>query len=871
MKKLAFSFLFVSLFIFASLINTATGIDTNQPSNSEFPFSSVQSVWSETIGQALFSETTISVSGSSRILGDIATNTTSQNGVNLNSWAWPNVVDGNVYIGPGGDPSVVFTSPNPNSVAGSVLNLTEPMSFPLPPFPDFPAKGDVASSVSLSGSTSLTLQPGDYSGKFIPEISIQNDTRLTIELDGGDHILHVGTLQISQGHIELNGAGRLFLLVENSITLAGSSSVNRNGATENLFAFYEGTEPLNFGGNTRFVGDMFTKSSDVIIANSGGVEGHVISGGTALSITGNAQSFERVIYAPEAAINMSGSGAVRGAVVGKSYVAQGNTRIFFDGAITVSIPPIPVPVPGPDPGFTLSGTVYNDTYGLNDGVIGGSLLSSIDGSPLAVNLVDDTGTVLKSQIVTGSGSFSFEDITEGNYRLKLSLNKGTPGQAAPQNELVGKWVYASNTDINTGGITNNQGVIELTDIETGFTNLAFGIQQRPVAQSFSLPPDENPGINERISIPSSAFNATDSDGGYIVSIRIPSFPAAVSELIVNSDTYNINNFPQNGLILPTNNNGNPISQIEVKPQEGDLTIDIPFYAVDNAGFESLTNGRVIKELSISGAPVVNLFPAGGFGTLAFEDLWPSKGDYDFNDLVVDYQFEIFSDAQNFVDKVIGTFVIKAIGASFQNGFGFQLPGTINAADLSVTGYSLTENYISLNSNGTESGQSLPTIIVFDNAFNEMQHPGTGIGINTEMDAPYVEPAELVIEIVFPSATYTLNDLNISSFNPFKIVNLNRGVEIHLPGYRPTNLADTSLFGTQDDDTRLDQGRTYVSKNNLPWAINIYGQFDYPIEKVSIIDAYNRFVDWAESGGLLYPDWYKDKPGYRNSALIYQQP
>ncbi len=27
------------------------------------------------------------------------------------------------------------------------------------------------------------------------------------------------------------------------------------------------------------------------------------------------------------------------------------------------------------------------------------------------------------------------------------------------------------------------------------------------------------------------------------------------------------------------------------------------------------------------------------GTLAFEDLWPGKGDYDFNDLVLDYRFK----------------------------------------------------------------------------------------------------------------------------------------------------------------------------------------------------------------------------------------
>jgi hypothetical protein len=33
----------------------------------------------------------------------------------------------------------------------------------------------------------------------------------------------------------------------------------------------------------------------------------------------------------------------------------------------------------------------------------------------------------------------------------------------------------------------------------------------------------------------------------------------------------------------------------------------------------------------------NFYPSeDGFGTLAFEDLWPGKGDFDFNDMVIDY-------------------------------------------------------------------------------------------------------------------------------------------------------------------------------------------------------------------------------------------
>lgn len=265
------------------------------------------------------------------------------------------------------------------------------------------------------------------------------------------------------------------------------------------------------------------------------------------------------------------------------------------------------------------------------------------------------------------------------------------------------------------------------------------------------------------------------------------------------------------------------------------------------------------------------YPALGFGTLAYEDQWPSVGDYDFNDLVIDYQFETMINTNNYVVKVNGTFIIKSFGATFRNGFGFQLSDAIDPQDLVVSGYEITDNYISLESNGTESGQTSPTIILFDNCYHQMAHPGSGIGVNTDPAAPYVSPKTISIEVLFPPSKYLYNELDISSFNPFLIVGLIRGREVHLPNYAPTELADPSLFGTYQDFSDPGSGRYYLTNTNLPWAINIYESFDYPIEKSQIIDAHLKFGEWATSGGTVYNDWYKDLPGYRNQSQIYQVP
>jgi LruC domain-containing protein len=97
----------------------------------------------------------------------------------------------------------------------------------------------------------------------------------------------------------------------------------------------------------------------------------------------------------------------------------------------------------------------------------------------------------------------------------------------------------------------------------------------------------------------------------------------------------------------------------------------------------------------------------------------------------------------------------------------------------------------------------------------------------------------------------------------------RGQEIHLPNYLPTDLADPTLFGTGDDDTTPGLNKYYKSKNNLPWAIDVYGKFNYPTETSDVSKAYLHFGAWAESNGSTYQDWWLNtNSGYRDTNLIY---
>lgn len=263
----------------------------------------------------------------------------------------------------------------------------------------------------------------------------------------------------------------------------------------------------------------------------------------------------------------------------------------------------------------------------------------------------------------------------------------------------------------------------------------------------------------------------------------------------------------------------------------------------------------------------NYFPSGGYGSLAFEDLWPNQGDYDFNDLVVNYQFNTVTNAQNKLVECDATFILRAAGASFPSGFGFQFPSSnIPASAISVTGFSMFDHYITLSSNGLEAAQNLPTVIVTDDDFKALNSPN-GM-VNTVPGVPYVTPDTIRIKILFTQGLYSMTDLNIGSFNPFIILHGDRGKEVHLPNYIPTSLADNTLFGTGDDSSIPSQGRYYKTINNLPWAINIYQNFDYPKETADLLLTYLKLSSWALSNGTLYTDWYTNQSGYRNTDNIY---
>ncbi len=234
----------------------------------------------------------------------------------------------------------------------------------------------------------------------------------------------------------------------------------------------------------------------------------------------------------------------------------------------------------------------------------------------------------------------------------------------------------------------------------------------------------------------------------------------------------------------------------------------------------------------------------GMGSIAFEDLWPSNGDYDFNDLVVNYRAVAILNAQNLAVQLDFIINIKSNRASYTNGFGIEIESLLSSQIESVSGNILEHNYINQNSNGTETGHNNAVIILFDD-------PNSMLNTETTVSIKFTTPI-------------TTNDLGVAPFNPFLIVDKMREKEVHLTNMHTTSLG-VNLF--EIEGINNDEDGNYISNNGLPWAINIVHDFKVPKESIAIDKAYNYFIQWASSGGIVYNDWYKDNPGYRNPGNI----
>ncbi len=263
------------------------------------------------------------------------------------------------------------------------------------------------------------------------------------------------------------------------------------------------------------------------------------------------------------------------------------------------------------------------------------------------------------------------------------------------------------------------------------------------------------------------------------------------------------------------------------------------------------------------------------GYLGYEDYWPIFFDYDLNDLLVKYHSTVNTKTQSgknadtnvYVTTIEDDYTMVFTGANFHNKFSVIMPFSKSLVKKATLIDVQEDTQEDITSKLITDGDGFIVDICPDAAAVITQYDR-----NT---APY----RYRVSIELNSKAMKMSDFENNNweapYNPFITPIENKfartgDIEVHLPGYRPSQRAAAKWFGTNDDRSNLDLGIYYVGgdtfynkadeteeKNIFPFAIHLSGVEDLyiPDEKVRIDRTFPQYKDWILSGKTENKDWY----------------
>lgn len=253
-------------------------------------------------------------------------------------------------------------------------------------------------------------------------------------------------------------------------------------------------------------------------------------------------------------------------------------------------------------------------------------------------------------------------------------------------------------------------------------------------------------------------------------------------------------------------------------------------------------------------------PPSGWSVVAFEDMYPSHGDADYNDAVVEMAFEEVLDAKGELKDVVGTFHLVARGASLDHRFGVALHGVPEGVQGSVA----FERFGSKGDHTLSGGSGLD-----DRAFADLDgvpslllddvFPSTAAALvaddgpfsNTTDPSNLSSPASARFALTFATAVPRA-PLGLPPYDPFLAVVRGKELwDIHLPGFQGLPDRPASL--------PVEKGASaFLDADGYPFAVLVPKDWRYPLEKVRIdgpSGAYPDFATWRKTSGASAKGWY----------------
>lgn len=254
--------------------------------------------------------------------------------------------------------------------------------------------------------------------------------------------------------------------------------------------------------------------------------------------------------------------------------------------------------------------------------------------------------------------------------------------------------------------------------------------------------------------------------------------------------------------------------------------------------------------------------------LAFEDRWPEQGDYDMNDVVMLQNSSLLLTTSHEVKQIEFQGQLKALGASYHNGFAIQLDNVLPSnVDSNLVRFQI--NGVLQETSVIEEETQYLVINITDDLRNHIQLTESCAYYKTETNCG--NSSQMTFSVTVPFITpIPLEQFPEAPYNPFIFAkdatyhgdlffHPGRSLEIHLKNKIPTSKADASMFGVADDATQVSSNYSYQNNNGLPWALAInpgsQENWKHPSELVDLLQAYPDFQNFVESNGNKSTDWF----------------
>lgn len=263
------------------------------------------------------------------------------------------------------------------------------------------------------------------------------------------------------------------------------------------------------------------------------------------------------------------------------------------------------------------------------------------------------------------------------------------------------------------------------------------------------------------------------------------------------------------------------------------------------------------------------YPADGWGTLMFEDLWPDYGDYDLNDIVANFKAQVYVDDKNKAKAILVGIRLKAVGGIFPYEFYLHLLGVKSSDIDEIVPYNIVNASPAIDFVTVEPANGDNALFLFKDVKNNPNRPAGGKYMNTE---PGYEMAEKdlveVAYMLYLTKPLPLNKVLYDSFD-FFIGNTSNQKEIHINGYKPVLFNQSIYVKYRNENGNTDRSNDfYTSNTDLIWGIKVPAAIPHAYEKVEFTLAYPNFASWAQSGGKQCQDWYENTGNNRvNSNLV----